>query len=68
MKVHQLLKRLKQCHPEDEVLGEIEVVQPKCAICGGPATPGCWQDTSPVCDDHFDAFATDLERNCFDRY
>ncbi len=56
MKVHQLLKRLKQCHPEDEVLGDVKIVPPTCAICGAPATPGCWKDDSPVCGAHFYGF------------
>jgi hypothetical protein len=69
MKVRDLIKYLKGFHGGDEVVGGLPaIVKPSCVVCGKTASVPCWEDRRPVCDAHYNAFATETELCFFNRY
>lgn len=67
-RVRDLIKYLQDLHPDDEIVGDWQVVKPSCTICGAPASLSCWSDRRPVCEAHYSAFATETELCFFHHY
>jgi hypothetical protein len=69
MRVRDLIKYLQNFNGDDEVVdGPPAIVKISCVICGKAANVPCWEDRRPVCNAHYNAFATETELCFFNRY